>query len=113
MSQKLFDQRFCQVEERVLEELAWSLDSPLWHSLNLRADGVPSSQSVSLGSIEAYSSRVSSSVTLSQRYMQSPIKQGDEFSFVSFTDLPLISSYIRTQLVQAQMFSAIHSFFGI
>ncbi|VDK27193.1 unnamed protein product, partial [Anisakis simplex] len=30
-----------RIEERVLEELAWSVDSPLWQTLVRRADGVP------------------------------------------------------------------------
>lgn len=29
-------------EERVLEELAWTPDSPLWAAIARRADGVPS-----------------------------------------------------------------------
>ncbi|CAG9533583.1 unnamed protein product [Cercopithifilaria johnstoni] len=60
-----------KVEERVLEEFAWSLDSPLWPSLQRRADGVPSSQAVSLEAVEGYSMRQPS---LSQRYTVSPIK---------------------------------------
>uniref|UniRef100_A0A914X0W0 Retinoblastoma-like protein 1 n=1 Tax=Plectus sambesii TaxID=2011161 RepID=A0A914X0W0_9BILA len=39
-----------KVEERVLEELAWSMDSPLWTLLARRADGVPSCQAVALPS---------------------------------------------------------------
>lgn len=34
------------MEERVLEELAWALDSPLWTILSRRADGVPAHQAV-------------------------------------------------------------------
>ncbi|VBB28062.1 unnamed protein product [Acanthocheilonema viteae] len=60
-----------KVEERVLEEFAWSLESPLWPSLQRRADGVPSSQAVSLEAVEGYSMRQPS---LSQRYTVSPIK---------------------------------------
>lgn len=60
-----------QVEERVLEEFAWSLESPLWSSLQRRADGVPSSQAVSLEAVEGYSVRQPS---LPQRYNVSPIK---------------------------------------
>jgi hypothetical protein len=33
-------------EERVLEELAWTSDSPLWTSIARRADGVPSCAAV-------------------------------------------------------------------
>lgn len=33
-------------EERVLEELAWSVDSPLWGAIARRADGVPSCSAV-------------------------------------------------------------------
>lgn len=65
-----------QVEERVLEEFAWSLDSPLWPSLNRRADGVPSSQAVSLETVEGYSVRQPS---LSQRYTMSPVKPLGKF----------------------------------
>ncbi|VDK80616.1 unnamed protein product [Litomosoides sigmodontis] len=60
-----------KVEERVLEEFAWSLESPLWSSLQRRADGVPSSQAVSLEAVEGYSVRQPS---LPQRYNASPIK---------------------------------------
>ncbi|VDK68207.1 unnamed protein product [Onchocerca ochengi] len=60
-----------KVEERVLEEFAWSLDSPLWPSLQRRVDGVPSSQAVSLETVEGYSMRQPS---LSQRYTLSPMK---------------------------------------
>uniref|UniRef100_A0A8L7SZ97 BMA-LIN-35, isoform f n=3 Tax=Brugia TaxID=6278 RepID=A0A8L7SZ97_BRUMA len=60
-----------KVEERVLEEFAWSLDSPLWPSLHRRTDGVPSSQAVSLETLEGYSVRQPS---LSQRYTLSPVK---------------------------------------
>ncbi|EJD73805.1 retinoblastoma-associated protein A domain-containing protein [Loa loa] len=60
-----------KVEERVLEEFAWSLDSPLWPSLHRRADDVPSSQAVSLETVEGYSMRQPS---LSQRYTLSPVK---------------------------------------
>uniref|UniRef100_A0A915AVX8 Retinoblastoma-like protein 1 n=1 Tax=Parascaris univalens TaxID=6257 RepID=A0A915AVX8_PARUN len=63
-----------KIEERVLEELAWSVDSPLWQTLARRADGVPSSQSVSLNSMEAYSARTQSTYGLSQRYTLSPVK---------------------------------------
>ncbi|VDM43314.1 unnamed protein product [Toxocara canis] len=63
-----------KIEERVLEELAWSVDSPLWQTLARRADGVPSSQSVSLNSMEAYSVRTHNTYGLSQRYSFSPVK---------------------------------------
>uniref|UniRef100_A0A0N5AMP1 Retinoblastoma-like protein 1 n=1 Tax=Syphacia muris TaxID=451379 RepID=A0A0N5AMP1_9BILA len=62
-----------RVEERVLEELAWSFGSPLWQTLARRADGVPSSQSVSLNAVEAYSARTQSMYGLSQRY-NTPLK---------------------------------------
>lgn len=56
-----------------MEELAWSLDSPLWQALARRADGVPSSQSVSLNTIEGYSARHQNAYGLS-RYNSSPLK---------------------------------------
>ncbi|EJW73663.1 hypothetical protein WUBG_15426, partial [Wuchereria bancrofti] len=65
-----------KVEERVLEEFAWSLDSPLWPSLHRRTDGVPSSQAVSLETVEGYSVRQPS---LSQRYTLSPVKPLGKF----------------------------------
>ncbi|VDN06626.1 unnamed protein product [Thelazia callipaeda] len=60
-----------KIEERVLEELAWSIDSPLWFSLHRRIDKIPSSQAVSLETVEGYSAR---QPTLSQRYTLSPTK---------------------------------------
>lgn len=34
------------IEENILEEMAWTHDSPLWGTLSRRADGVPSSESI-------------------------------------------------------------------
>ncbi|MFH4975910.1 hypothetical protein AB6A40_002619 [Gnathostoma spinigerum] len=63
-----------KVEERVLEELSWAIDSPLWSTLARRPDGVPSSQSVSLSTMESYSQRAHNTIGLSQRFTASPMK---------------------------------------
>uniref|UniRef100_A0A183F038 AGC-kinase C-terminal domain-containing protein n=1 Tax=Gongylonema pulchrum TaxID=637853 RepID=A0A183F038_9BILA len=67
-----------------LEELAWSLNSPLWMSLNKQLS-VPSSQDVSLGSVEGYSSRLPN-VPLAVRYPTSPLKQLGAKRRLSFDD---------------------------
>lgn len=42
-----------QIEEKILESLAWQSDSPLWQTIESLADGVPSCEEVSLpGTLE-------------------------------------------------------------
>lgn len=42
-----------QIEEKILESLAWQSDSPLWQTIDSLTDGVPSCEEVSLpGTLE-------------------------------------------------------------
>lgn len=59
----------------MLEELAWSVDSPLWAGLAQRADGVPACQSVAPNTVEqATQQNRSAPPNLAARYTNTPIK---------------------------------------